>query len=76
MAKAQDTAVNAALYDGSTTDATTTVTYPTGAELLGIVARGSASVYANTQRFAKQHHHEYFTMVECDEPECRWTSNL
>jgi hypothetical protein len=53
MAKAQDTAVNAALYDGSTTDATTTVTYPTGAELLGIVARGSASVYANTQRFAK-----------------------
>jgi hypothetical protein len=53
MAKAQDSAVNAALYDGSTTDATTTVTYPTGAELLGIVARGSASVYANTQRFAR-----------------------
>ena len=53
MAKAQDTAVNAALIAGATADATTVTTYPTGAELLGIVARGSASVYANTQRFAK-----------------------
>jgi phage head maturation protease len=53
MAKSQDTAVNAALIAGATADATTTTTYPTGAELLGIVARGSASVYANTQRFAR-----------------------
>jgi HK97 family phage major capsid protein len=53
MAKVQDTAVNAALYDGSTTDATTTVTYPTAAELLGVISRGAASVYNGTQRFAK-----------------------
>jgi hypothetical protein len=53
MAKAQDTAVNAALIAGATADGTTVTTYPTGAELLGIVARGSASVYANTQRFAR-----------------------
>jgi hypothetical protein len=53
MAKAQDTAVNAALIEGADLDATTVATYPTGAQLLGIVARGSASVYANTQRFAR-----------------------
>jgi hypothetical protein len=53
MAKAQDSAVNAALIAGATADGTTVTTYPTGAELLGIVARGSASVYANTQRFAR-----------------------
>ena len=29
-------------------DATTTTTYPTAAELLGIVARGAASVYGAT----------------------------
>jgi HK97 family phage prohead protease len=47
-AKATDKAVNAALITGASVDATTTVTYPTAAELLGIVARGSASVYNAT----------------------------
>ena len=47
-AKSTDAAVNAALIAGGTVDATTTVTYPTAAELLGIVARGSASVYSAT----------------------------
>ena len=52
-AKATDTAVNAALISGATADATTTTTYPTATELLGIVARGSASVYNGTQGFAR-----------------------
>jgi len=52
-AKATDTAVNAALISGATADSTTTTTYPTAAELLGIVARGAASVYAGTQGFAR-----------------------
>jgi HK97 family phage prohead protease len=47
-AKATNAAVNAALISGATTDATTVATYPTAAELLGIVARGSASVYGAT----------------------------
>ena len=47
-AKATDAAVNAALISGATADATTTVTYPTASELLGIVARGAASVYGAT----------------------------
>jgi len=47
-AKTTNAAVNAALIAGATLDATTTVTYPTAAELLGIVARGSASVYGAT----------------------------
>jgi HK97 family phage prohead protease len=47
-AKATNAAVNAALISGATADGTTTVTYPTAAELLGVVARGSASVYAAT----------------------------
>ena len=47
-AKATDAAVNAALITGATADGTTTVTYPTAAELLGIVARGAASVYNGT----------------------------
>jgi HK97 family phage prohead protease len=47
-AKTTNAAVNAALIAGASLDATTTVTYPTAAELLGIVARGSASVYAAT----------------------------
>ena len=47
-AKATDAAVNAAIITGATADATTTTTYPTAAELLGIVARGSASVYGAT----------------------------
>ena len=52
-AKVTDTAVNAALIAGATADGTTVTTYPTAAELLGIVARGSASVYNGTQGFAK-----------------------
>ena len=52
-AKATDTAVNAALIAGATADATTTTTYPTASELLGVVARGAASVYNNTQGFAR-----------------------
>ena len=52
-AKATDTAVNAALIAGATADGTTITTYPTAAELLGFVARGAASVYSNTQGFAK-----------------------
>jgi HK97 family phage major capsid protein len=47
-AKATDAAVNAALITGATADGTTTTTYPTASELLGIVARGSASVYNAT----------------------------
>jgi uncharacterized protein len=47
-AKATNAAVNAALIAGATADGTTTTTYPTAAELLGIVARGSASVYGAT----------------------------
>jgi hypothetical protein len=45
--------VNGALITAATTDATTTVTYPTAAELLGIVSRGAASVYSNSKRFAR-----------------------
>ena len=52
MAKAQDAYVNAQLVAGATADATTIATYPTGAELLGVVARGSASVYAATAGLA------------------------
>ena len=52
-AKVTDTAVNAALIAGATADGTTTTTYPTAAELLGVVARGAASVLAGTQGFAK-----------------------
>jgi hypothetical protein len=47
-AKATDAAVNAAIITGASLDATTTTTYPTAAELLGVVARGSASVYGAT----------------------------
>lgn len=47
-AKATDAAVNAALIAGASLDATTVATYPTASELLGIVARGSASVYNAT----------------------------
>jgi HK97 family phage major capsid protein len=47
-AKATDAAVNAAIITGASLDATTTATYPTAAELLGVVARGAASVYNAT----------------------------
>ncbi len=52
MAKAQNAYVNAALIAGATADGTTTTTYPTAAELLGVVARGSASVYGATAGLA------------------------
>ena len=47
-AKSTNAAVNAALITGASLDATTVATYPTATELLGIVARGSASVYGAT----------------------------
>jgi len=47
-AKATDAAVNAAIISGASLDATTVATYPTAAELLGVVARGAASVYNAT----------------------------
>ena len=47
-AKSTNAAVNAALISGATVDATTVATYPTAAELLGIVGRGAASVYGAT----------------------------
>jgi phage head maturation protease len=52
MAKAQNAYVNAQLIAGATLDGTTTTTYPTAAELLGVVARGSASVYGATAGLA------------------------
>ena len=52
MAKAQNAYVNGLLITGATADGTTTTTYPTASELLGVVARGSASVYAATAGLA------------------------
>jgi phage head maturation protease len=52
-AKATDTAVHTAIATGATADGTTLATYPTAAELLGFVSRGAASVYANTNGFAR-----------------------
>lgn len=51
-AKTTNAAVNAALIAGATVDATTVATYPTAAELLGIVGRGAASVYGATAGLA------------------------
>jgi hypothetical protein len=52
MAKAQDKYVNEQIIAGATADGTSIATYPTAAELLGVVARGSASVYAATAGLA------------------------
>jgi len=52
-AKATDLAVHTAIATGATLDGTGLTTYPTAAELLGFIARGSASVYSNTQGFAR-----------------------
>jgi phage head maturation protease len=52
MAKAQDKYANDQLVAGATADATSIATYPTAAELLGVIARGSASVYAATAGLA------------------------
>ena len=47
-AKAENAYVNGLLISGATADGTTTTTYPTAAELLGIISRGAASVYSAT----------------------------
>jgi phage head maturation protease len=52
MAKAQNAYVNAQIIAGATLDGTTTTTYPTATELLGVIARGSASVYGATAGLA------------------------
>ena len=52
MAKAQNAYVNGLLISNATVDATTVATYPTATELLGIISRGSASVYAATAGLA------------------------
>ena len=52
MAKAQNAYVNGLLITGATLDGTTTATYPTAAELLGVTARGAASVYGATAGLA------------------------
>ena len=51
-AKTTNAAVNAALISGASLDATTVATYPTAAELLGIIGRGAASVYGATAGLA------------------------
>ena len=52
-AAATDKAVYTALASGASADATTIASYPTASELLGVVSRGAASVYTNTQGFAR-----------------------
>jgi phage head maturation protease len=52
MAKAQNAYVNAQLIAGATLDGTTTATYPTATELLGVISRGAASVYGATAGLA------------------------
>jgi phage head maturation protease len=52
MAKAQNAYVNAQLIAGATLDGTTTTTYPTATELLGVISRGAASVYGATAGLA------------------------
>jgi hypothetical protein len=75
-AKVTDTAVNAALIAGATADATTTTTYPTAAELLGVVARGAASVYSGTQGFARNIIMNTSAMVKCHDTKRQRTTNL
>jgi phage head maturation protease len=52
MAKAQNSYVNGILISNASLDATTVATYPTATELLGIISRGSASVYGATAGLA------------------------
>jgi len=47
-AKAENSYVNGLLISNATLDGTTVATYPTAAEVLGIVSRGAASVYGAT----------------------------
>jgi phage head maturation protease len=53
MAKAQNAYVNSILVANATVDGTTLSALPTAAELLAYVSRGAASVYSNTQGFAR-----------------------
>ena len=52
MAKAQNSYVNGILISNASLDATTVATYPTATELLGVISRGSASVYGATAGLA------------------------
>jgi phage head maturation protease len=53
LAKAQNAYVNGILVANAGIDGTTLAALPTAAELLGFVSRGAASVYSNTQGFAR-----------------------
>ena len=53
LAKAQNAYVNGILVANAGIDGTTLAAFPTAAELLGFVSRGAASVYSNTQGFAR-----------------------
>ena len=53
MAKAQNAYVNGILVANATADGTVLAALPTAAELLAYVSRGAASVYSNTQSFAR-----------------------
>ena len=53
MAKAQNAYVSSILVANATIDGTTLAALPTAAELLAFVSRGAASVYTNTQSFAR-----------------------
>ena len=53
MAKAQNAYVSSILVANAEVDATTLATFPTAAELLSFVSRGAATVYTNTQGFAR-----------------------
>jgi phage head maturation protease len=53
LAKAQNAYVNGILVANAAIDSTTLAAVPTAAELLAYVSRGAASVYTNTQGFAR-----------------------
>jgi hypothetical protein len=53
LAKAQNAYVNGILVANAAIDGTTLATFPTAAELVAYVSRGAASVYSNTQGFAR-----------------------
>jgi phage head maturation protease len=53
LAKAQNAYVNGILVANAGIDSTTLATFPTAAELVAFVSRGAASVYSNTQGFAR-----------------------
>jgi phage head maturation protease len=53
LAKSQNAYVNGILVANAGIDPTTLAAFPTAAELLAFVSRGAASVYSNTQGFAR-----------------------